>query len=1060
MHIVLKRTLFILFMITGLVSVLVAAEKSNKPTVKPVQNAGSLQRPAIGEDDAPAPVMLSWIGTGRLGTFTISNTGQNGYFEPPVGWPGYTGDFPFGYFSGNGRTGEFPRGSQQYYVWASGIWIGAMVEKTIGDTTILEPRVATGAYYSDQGALSPLYQTNQKISSGDGEGDFLFKQKGVLEAKDYQMVWPYADTTLNARRRAAGHPELQIDPSRGDYLSNEDTYTVWGDYFPEKEASTLFSFGYDTDPVGIRVEQRTYSWSADAYIYLNYRITNMNDFPLRDVYFGYFMDNDVGDAADDLIGYDEDLNLGYSYDSDLQETGWKTLAGYMGTVFIKTPEGSDGNELGLTGFQTWTIDGDEADVDNEEEDDLKYAQLSKGGYEVFSVPQDVRQLTCSGPVVTMDPGETIEVTIMVVAGGSLDEIRRNTISALDRYNKGYIGPEAPPSPKLTVFPGDHRVILNWDKSPEVIPDPFTGQVDFEGYRLYRSTDGGLTWGDRADDSERYPSGWNPVAEFDIAGDQTERYVATSVISDTSSATIGFEGFTSNVDDYYRAAKYTIEFQPDRTIRVFNLNQLKSYLYNSSALSDGDGFAIVHRDNVNSAYPDATYHSGEYITFDGIFVSITDDSTFNEITQTWDISTPAPRAVFSVETFDRTQIGDQVGLDYVYEDDKLTNGLQYTYAVTAFDKGDPTIGLPSLESAIPENKINVVPRGTPADRTVESLSNVTRVSGISNGAVNVVVKNPLKMVNADYRVEFFGSDTVNHIAAYLKLIDTTVDTVVADSVALNSGSAQIEVNGLILTASGPATASIDTNNFSWKGTARSQGFDIIANKPQPFDYEIEFVNDPQSDPSTYSGDETIFPPNTLPQAPWTINLVDKTEKPKSYSIPPISSGFNDGITLRIMRLGYKNANDFVIGLATDLADTTNPIQSGDVFQIKTLKPFLTNDVFTFNTKMLNDTRASYALDDIKVVPNPYYVRAQWDTDRFNKHIKFTHLPQACTIRIFTVSGILIKTIEHNENTGDQAGYHRWNLRNEENLDIASGLYLFQVKDKKTGKEKIGKFAIVL
>ncbi|MCD4692262.1 MAG: hypothetical protein K8R79_05070, partial [Calditrichales bacterium] len=406
-----KLWIIALLFLIMLISIAFARDKASNNSVV-VNFNNQLMKPCIGEEDTPRPVMISWIGTGKLGVYTISNTGQNGYFEPPVGWKEYTGEFPWGYTSGNGRTGEYPRGTQQFYVWAAGLWVGAMVQKDVGGVIIEEPRVATAAYYSDQGALSDLFQTNQRILEGqDGEGDFLFKQKGLADIQEYQQLWVYADTSINERRRAVGHPELQLDPGKGDYLSNEDTYAVWGDYFPEGDASTMFVMGYDTDPVGIRVEQRTYSWSTDAYVYLNYRITNMNDFPLEDVYFGYFMDNDVGDATDDLIGYDEDLNLGYSYDSDFTEAGWEALAGYVGTVFLKTPEDSTGKELGLTGFQTWTIDGDESEVDNQGRDDLKYYQLSKGGYEIFSVPQDVRQLTASGPVKYLQPGETVEVTI-------------------------------------------------------------------------------------------------------------------------------------------------------------------------------------------------------------------------------------------------------------------------------------------------------------------------------------------------------------------------------------------------------------------------------------------------------------------------------------------------------------------------------------------------------------------------------------------------------------------------------------------------------------------------
>ena len=74
--------------------------------------------------------------------------------------------------------------------------------------------------------------------------------------------------------------------------------------------------------------------------------------------------------------------------------------------------------------------------------------------------------------------------------------------------------------------------------------------------------------------------------------------------------------------------------------------------------------------------------------------------------------------------------------------------------------------------------------------------------------------------------------------------------------------------------------------------------------------------------------------------------------------------------------------------------------------------------------------------------------------------FTNLPDKCTIRIFTVSGILIKEIEHNANSSDpdaMGGAHIWNLQNKEELKIASGLYIYQV-DSEVGKY-VGKFAVV-
>jgi hypothetical protein len=50
--------------------------------------------------------------------------------------------------------------------------------------------------------------------------------------------------------------------------------------------------------------------------------------------------------------------------------------------------------------------------------------------EVFETPQDVRQLGTSGPVIRLEPGETISTTIAIVAGTSLSDLKNNTLSAV------------------------------------------------------------------------------------------------------------------------------------------------------------------------------------------------------------------------------------------------------------------------------------------------------------------------------------------------------------------------------------------------------------------------------------------------------------------------------------------------------------------------------------------------------------------------------------------------------------------------------------------------------
>ena len=419
-----------------------------------------------GKDDEPSVARATWIGLGDLARVTVTNAGLIGLYEAPEYWDGtYDGTWPEGTTNWNGFVAEYPRGTRQFYLFASGLWIGAKYTVvTKGDTT-WEPRVATGAYDPDVSPMSPLYLSTQIIPPEEvGGGDLLFVPPGGLPAP-YQRLWEYADTaSLNSRRRTHfGTDEYDLDPAEGDQVSEQDSWCVYGDWIPEEEGYFLWpAYGYDTDGLGIRVEQRSYCWGSGPqmnYVFLEYKIKNMSEFPLDDLYVGYFMDADVGPGDldepdvgpnDDLIGFDTSRNLGYTYDSNGEEPGWTMPAGYIGTVFLKTP-----GDVGLTAFSTWlrSDQGPEGIVDNGQEDARKYGELvgdSDGQghaipedpdpaiFETFDYPRDVRSLMASGPYLSLAPGEEVEVTLAMIAGYTLEELQENADSAQALYDKGYV----------------------------------------------------------------------------------------------------------------------------------------------------------------------------------------------------------------------------------------------------------------------------------------------------------------------------------------------------------------------------------------------------------------------------------------------------------------------------------------------------------------------------------------------------------------------------------------------------------------------------------------------
>jgi len=97
-----------------------------------------------------------------------------------------------------------------------------------------------------------------------------------------------------------------------------------------------------------------------------------------------------------------------------------------------------------------------------------------------------------------------------------------------------------------------------------------------------------------------------------------------------------------------------------------------------------------------------------------------------------------------------------------------------------------------------------------------------------------------------------------------------------------------------------------------------------------------------------------------------------------------------------------------------------------------------------------------LANIHTVPDPYYVTNELEITTSTKVLRFVNLPSQAIIRIYSVSGILVNIITHNDATG--GGEQVWNLRNRNNQFVASGVYFYHVETP-DGRTKIGRFTVV-
>lgn len=125
-------------------------------------------------------------------------------------------------------------------------------------------------------------------------------------------------------------------------------------------------------------------------------------------------------------------------------------------------------------------------------------------------------LFASGPF-TLRSGRTERFSLALAAGEDLEELR-NTIRVVQAiYNANYQFAVPPPLPTVKAEAGDGYVRLTWDDVAERTADPVTGILDFEGYRIYRSTDPDFR-DPRIIVSGRgnsFPNNGKPVAQFDL-----------------------------------------------------------------------------------------------------------------------------------------------------------------------------------------------------------------------------------------------------------------------------------------------------------------------------------------------------------------------------------------------------------------------------------------------------------------------------------------------------------------------------------------------------------------
>jgi hypothetical protein len=113
--------------------------------------------------------------------------------------------------------------------------------------------------------------------------------------------------------------------------------------------------------------------------------------------------------------------------------------------------------------------------------------------------------------------------------------------------------------------------------------------------------------------------------------------------------------------------------------------------------------------------------------------------------------------------------------------------------------------------------------------------------------------------------------------------------------------------------------------------------------------------------------------------------------------------------------------------------------------------------TFTASTATSSPTKRTIRQVHTVPDPYYVTNSLEQSSDQKIIKFVNLPDKAIIRIYSVSGVLVRVLEHNSSTSSE---EVWDVRNRNGQFVASGVYFWHIEAgdaRRVGRMTIVNFA---
>jgi len=807
--------------------------------------------------------------------------------------------------------------------------------------------------------------------------------------------------------------------------------------------------GIDNDDNGIVDERRDNpagQWIDDPP---NHGVADIDKF--YEFYKRYPVPHFEGDEDQDWVGFSDDnldglWNAGEALNDDVGEDG---LAPYHpnypgpdwgegdgeptdGEPNFNATDKDESDQLGLTGFKVFNVHDYELTNDETDWRDI-FTALTPPTDQFLGGGRNLGMFFSSGPF-PMPAGHKERFSMALIfaemdfpKNPTTNEIRNSALARKKEivqqiYNADYRFSQPPLKPKLTAIPRDGQVILYWDARAEDSFDPFTKEYDFEGYKLYRSTEPFFNENRTITSTYGEKTFKAPLVQYDLNNEY-------SGLQPVDILGVKFDlGNNTGLKHFY--------FDDD----VING---RTYYYALASYDRG----LVGRDAQGNVYIDENGHARGLAPSECATVIKVDISQNIQVDINTASVTPRKKALGYIEG----QIDEDIQSSWriftgpgtgeidilTVEDDSLRSGHEYRLSFISDFAHDinpfPSVKLDNLttgKTLIDTLSIELAEQELPV---VEGLG----ITIFNEQEVDVIES-----------LSGWGAETISNY-------DITIKKLIrGDDLWARYGDNVNAVTGEI------------TN---------------LRNVPYPADYTIFFENDTSKIDTSfqlgYPGGSSGRPAIPVPFRIWNeteqkwaeFGIVEKIRGDSTrYDFKwepdePIMILVGDSSGADVSYPGYKVAWVIRLFAPEDVSVSPIPPKAGDIINIVTSKPYRDGEEIRFNVvgAQNDEDAATQSLESVFVVPNPYVSTSIFEpsnvykSGRGERRIYFMNLPQECKISIYTKYGKLVDEIEHGGVSGN--GQEAWNLVSKDGMNIAYGIYFYVIEAY--GEKVVGKFAII-